>query len=229
MRDGPSERERSAIRKHVEESARLFRKMADVMEGVETADFDIDDFLERRALIGVLFDHSNRYAARIARIYGLTSAQARLLQYLQLHVGEPVPGPALGGVSAIWEWARRTRELDVEHGWKIEVKHGGSTYEYTLTTVDRDEAAAARWQLLNRIRHSGGSGRQRMLTLLRESYPQPVHRDELDYVAQLPSSDRLKAALEESGWRVSSSEDDAGLDSDHFRLESLERGTIEDA
>jgi hypothetical protein len=218
-RDGPSDREWGAIRNHLKESAELFRKMADVMEEVDAADFDIDDFLERRARVGVLFDHSNKHAARIMAIYGLTSAQARLLQYLHLHVGEPVPGPALGGVSAIWEWARRTRELDVEHGWKIDVKSAGSTYNYTLMTVRRDEAAAARWHLLNRIRHSGGTSQERMLALLQEVHPDAVHRADLDYVAQIPSGDRLKRDLHDAGLRVLDTEDDESIEPDYYRLD----------
>jgi 5-methylcytosine-specific restriction endonuclease McrA len=222
--DGLSTDNQAAIAEAVAESAAMFREMADLMEGVDVDGFDVDDFFERRARIGVLFDESNARVQRLGRVFGLTSAQARLLQYLHLHVGEPILGPALGGVSGIWEWARRTRELDVEHGWEIEVEKRGSDYFYTLNTVERDEAAAARWQLLNRVRRLPCSGQERVLTLLRESYPNAVHRDDLDYVAKIGSRGRRKRNLDEEGWRIGTHDNDPSIESGYYRLESLEKG-----
>ena len=44
-------------------------------------------------------------------------AKAKILAYLQTHVGKPVDGEELGATSGIQEWARRVRELRVEDGY----------------------------------------------------------------------------------------------------------------
>src|SRR5205814_173513 len=88
----------------------------------------------------------------------------RILAYLQEHVGEEVSGEELRAAAGfIGEWARRVRELDVEQGYDID-ELGGSVYR--LNSVEPDVARAAEWQLLNSIRNSGGSGRDRVGKLL---------------------------------------------------------------
>src|SRR4051812_39299084 len=48
-------------------------------------------------------------------------AAPRILAYLKDHVGEVVSGEELRAASGfIGEWARRVRELNVEHGWDID-------------------------------------------------------------------------------------------------------------
>jgi hypothetical protein len=104
--------------------------------------------------------------------YGLTSAQQRLLRYLQTHVGEVVDGDRLAGVSAIHEWARRVRELRVEHGWRIETgvqRPDLTADQYVLTSLDPDTTLAERWRLAKTIRGLPISGKDRVLKLLRRS------------------------------------------------------------
>lgn len=187
---------------------------------------DIDAFLELRAKVGELSGDINAASAKILEVAGLTSAQARMRQYLLNHLGEEVTGLQLGGVACIGEWARRTRELDVEQGLDIKVgpKDGLSTDGYMLASADPNSDRAMLWQLKNRIRKMPGSAQERMLTLLRERFPAAVHRSDLDYVAKIVSRDRRKRDLEEAGWRIVSSETDPTMDHGWYRLDSLERG-----
>jgi 5-methylcytosine-specific restriction endonuclease McrA len=226
--EGPSDEQRVEAETWVAESQRLFEEMAAVVAALDASDMTADDFVEARARIGLLYSETNTLAAKIAGVFGLRSAQARLMHYLRLHVSEAIDGGALAGVSCIWEWARRTRELDVEHGWEIVVGRddelGLGHNEYMLTTEERNRTSAAKWRRLSRIRREPGSGESRILALLQESYPEAVSREDLDYVAQIRSRDRRKRDLEEAGWRISSYEDDPSLPTGHYRLDTLEKG-----
>jgi 5-methylcytosine-specific restriction endonuclease McrA len=218
----------AAIADALAESRDLFARMADVMADLQRRPHDVDEFMDARAEIGVLFAEANERAGRVAAVFGLRSAQARLMHYLHLHIAEPVAGAALAGVSCIWEWARRSRELDVEHGWKIEVGRndelGLAQGEYMLTTEERDEAMARDWQRLNRIRQTKGSGGERMLRLLISAHPEPVTREDLDYVSKIRSRDRRKRDLQEAGWRISSYEEDPSLQHGEYRLDDINKG-----
>src|SRR5580765_484515 len=48
-----------------------------------------------------------------------TSGKERVLQYLKLFVKEPIDSEELGIVGGIQEFARRIRELRVQHGYRI--------------------------------------------------------------------------------------------------------------
>lgn len=226
--DGLTAEQLAEVADALTRSEELFRRMAAVVADLQAEQLDIDEFMEVRARIGVLFVEANEQARRVAAAFGLRGAQARLLHYFRLHMAEPISGAALAGVSGIWEWARRTRELDVEYGWKIEVGRndglGLRQNEYMLTTEERDEEAAQHWQRLNRIRRSGGSGLERMLRLLIDAHPHPVTRDDLDYVSKIRSRDRRKRDLQEAGWRISSYEEDPSLLHGQYRLDDLEKG-----
>ncbi len=68
-------------------------------------------------------------------------AKARILAYLQQHVGEDVRGEDLAAMSGIQEWARRVRELRLRDGYDI-VETGNSTYR--LERLEPDAARAER-------------------------------------------------------------------------------------
>jgi 5-methylcytosine-specific restriction endonuclease McrA len=153
----------------------------------------------------------------------------RILDYLMDHVGESVAGEELRAASGfIGEWARRVRELNVEKGYDIE-ELGGSMYR--LNDLVPDEARAADWQVLNSIRRSGGSARQRVERLLEAKVGQVVNRTQIDYVADSvrEGSRRLRELREEFGWPINSNIDEPELRPSEYRLVSsdlADRGDV---
>jgi hypothetical protein len=83
------------------------------------AEPDERDYLEYRARLGELqasFEDKNN---ELSRSLGMTSAKARILAYLQLHLGEVVSSGALAGVAGISAFQRRIRELRLDDGYDI--------------------------------------------------------------------------------------------------------------
>ena len=224
--EGLSPKQRDAIRLAATELQHLAARFAAEFAQMDADTVSLDAFLELRARVGVLFVEVNNASAEITKQFGIGSAQQRMIEYLRARVGEEVPAAALGGVSCIWEWARRTRELDVEQGFEIKVgaKDGIANDCYMLAADDADGERAELWRLRNRIRQLPGSAQGRMLELLRARFPNAVYRDDLDYVAKIRSRDRRKRDLEEMGWRISSWEIDPLLEHGWYRLDSLDIG-----
>ncbi len=155
---------------------------------------------------------------------GLSSAQDRLLRYFLNNLHTPVSAAALSGVAAIHEWARRVRELRVEHGWPIEsgVQRTGLGYdEYVLVDSKPDAALAARWRRAADIRKMTGSGKERLLAYLQEISPMVADQDELSYVAKIKSWQRRIRELDEEGWEIRSNIDEPQLAPGSYRLASL--------
>ena len=204
----------------------LAAEFAATISAVDGGRVGIDDFLALRARLGVLFVALNQSSARITGQFGLTSAQDRMTNYLLQRIGQEVPKDELGGVSCIWEWARRARELDVEHGWRILVgkKEGISEGMYMLAADERDADRADLWRQKNRIRKLPGAAPLRILELLSARYPHPVANDDLDYVAKIRSRDRRTRDLQEAGWRIATHDTDPLLPLGWYRLDSLEIG-----
>jgi biotin operon repressor len=145
-----------------------------------------------------------------------TGARRRILEYLQLHVGQPVLGEELAAVSGIQEWARRIRELRVEEGYEI-TELGDSTYR--LEALEPDAEAAALWGLLNSIRRRKGSARERIAALFEARVGDVVTRDQLDYVARIAEGVRRTRELrDEFGWPIQSHIDDPELKPGEYRL-----------
>lgn len=99
------------------------------------------DYLEYRAQVGRIqaeFDDVNN---RLAASLGLTSAKARLLAYFRMHVGQVITKEQLAGVSGIFEFQRRIRELRQEghHISSMETHADLHPGEYIL--IDRDHSA----------------------------------------------------------------------------------------
>ena len=99
------------------------------------------------------------------------SARARILAYMQKYVGIVLSGDELMVVAGISEYARRVRELRVEHGWRIltgmtlknmEPEELSTLFgtdkpklkpdQYILLSAELDTEAAYRWNVANDIR-----------------------------------------------------------------------------
>jgi|GEM_PF-1334711 len=145
-------------------------------------------------------------------------ARAKLLAYFQENVGRPIDGEELQAVSGIGEWARRVRELRVEHGYDIE-QVGRSAYVMHSSEPDAD--LAARWQLANSIRRQPGGSRSRIEAFFEANVGQVVTREQLDYVAKIKEgSRRVRELRDEEGWPINSHIDEPQLASGEYRLVS---------
>ena len=164
--------------------------------------------------------------AAVVRVYGPRpkarrgeGAKGKILEYLKAHVGHWVYGDELAAVSGIGEWARRARELRVEHGYDIEEDEG----RYRLRSLEPDSAAAQRWRTANAIRRRGGSARDRIAAFLEANVGAVVTREQLDYVARIKEgSRRVRELRDEEGWPIESHIDDPQLKASQYRLVSAD-------
>ncbi len=159
------------------------------------------------------------------------SARDRIIAYLRKYPRKVIDGDELMVVSGIGEWARRVRELRVQYGWWI---YSGMTFkdiaddeeqqpgtdnlrvdlgfdprrikpdQYVLMRVEEDREAAHRWNVLNEIRKSPGSVRDKILTYLRKNAGKEVTGEELKYLARDRKewARRVRELRTESGWPV---------------------------
>lgn len=147
-------------------------------------------------------------------------ARTRILRYLQDHAGEIVTGEEIARVSGIQEWARRVRELRVEHGYEIS-ELGGSRYrlEDDEPNIDR----ARQWKLANGIRNEKGSARHRIGLFLEATVGEIVTRDQIDYVGGIKEGvRRVRELRDEYGWPINSHIDEPGLSPGAYRLISAD-------
>jgi len=143
-------------------------------------------------------------------------ARLKILAYLQKRVGQVVYGEELAAIAGIGEWARRVRELRVEHGYEI-IELGSSAYR--LEKVEPDEEKALRWQTLNRIRRQGGSGLSRLQAMFEAFVGQVITGEEIAYVGKIPSAPRrIRELRDEHGWPIDSHIDDRDLRPGEYRL-----------
>ena len=155
---------------------------------------------------------------------GLGATHRRILAYLVEHVGQDVPGRELAQVAGIHEWARRLRELRVEHGYRITRVRAGQNSVYRLEDAEPDTEAAERWRLMNRIRRDPEHGaRERILAFLRANVGRVVTMDELRYVANVHEVGRRVRELRvEQGYIITSHMDRSDLRPGDYVLEVLE-------
>jgi hypothetical protein len=185
---------------------------AEDAESLEPADLDI--------AIADLFGIRNELFGLRTRTRTPGGARKKILMYLQAHVGEKIAGEQLAAVSGIQEWARRVRELRVEHGWDI-VELGGS--QYMLRSLDRDESSAENWRMANEIRRRRGGARARIEEFLVGRVGEVVTREQIDYVANIKEGvRRLREIRDEGGWPIQSFIDDPDLAPGEYRLLSAD-------
>ncbi|MEU4095266.1 HNH endonuclease signature motif containing protein [Streptomyces sp. NPDC026673] len=202
-----------------------------VLERAEDASVDRDAWLEFAAELGTWSANLRDGLGEVNKSLGVTSGQKAILLYLLSRVGEPVPGDALAGVSGIYEWARRVRELRVESGWPIEsgANRDDLDYDhYRLMADEPDEDLADRWRVAKEARNlkkPGGkdaAGRARLLHYLQAISPRPADKEQLAYVAKIHEWPRRLRELEEQGWQIVSNIDDPTLPPGSYRLPTLE-------
>jgi HNH endonuclease len=155
-----------------------------------------------------------------------TAGSDRIISYLLRYPFTIIDGDELMVVSGIGEWARRVRELRVQHGWWI---YSGVTFremaeddeqielksenvdvsqmrpdQYILMRTDRDEDAAERWAVLNRIRKQPGGVKNKLLEYLRHYAGRAVSGEDLRYLAKDRKewARRSRELRTEDGWPV---------------------------
>jgi 5-methylcytosine-specific restriction endonuclease McrA len=144
-------------------------------------------------------------------------ARHAILAHLLANVDQWLDGEELAAVSGIQAWARRVRELRVEHGYDIVERDD----RYRLRRAEPDATTAERWRAMYAIRRSSGSGRDRVLAFLRAYVGQVVTRDDVDYVARIKEGTRRVRELRDyAGWPIASHIDDPGLQPRQYRLVS---------
>ena len=152
------------------------------------------------------------------------SARARVLAYMEKYVGVVLSGDELMVVAGISEYARRVRELRVEHGWRILTGMTLKTLEpeeletlfgtekpklkpdqYILLSAEQDTEAAYRWNVANDIRkEKDTSVRDKILKYFRAFVGKEISGEELRYVAgdKTEWARRTRELRTEFGWPV---------------------------
>ncbi len=219
----------------LDRAARRVRQAADGLAGLisrhDAEHFTVAAWQEMAAAIGGHIAELDRSVKQVYKGFGLTSPQGRILEFMKAHLGEVVGKDELRGVAAIHEWARRIRELRVEHGWPIASSTNRvdlSPGEYILEGPAPDEALAERWQLAKDIRNAkvngkAVSGKTRGLMLLQAVSPDVADKDQPAYVMKIPSYARRIRELDEEGWQIESNIDNPSLPAGSYRLISMER------
>ncbi|MEU8877918.1 HNH endonuclease signature motif containing protein [Streptomyces javensis] len=203
----------------------------ETLEKAQASSVDRDEWLEAAADLGLRSAELRKGLSQVNASFGIASGREAILLYLRRHVGTPVPGDTLAGVSGIAEWARRVRELRVEYGWPIEsgINRDDLPHDhYRLTADQPDTDLADRWRVAKSARNlkklGGGdaSGRDRLLHYLKEISPRPADKEQLAYVAKIQEWPRRLRELEEAGWQIISNVDDPTLPPGSYRLPTLE-------
>lgn len=151
------------------------------------------------------------------------AARDRILRYLLKYVGVVVDGEELMVIGGISEYARRIRELRVEHGWKVvtgytvndmkddeengfgEELDAMKPDDYLLLSDEQDRDAAYRWNVANEIRKEKDlSVRDKILKFFRSNVGKEVSGEELRYVADNKSewARRTRELRTEYGWPI---------------------------
>jgi len=160
---------------------------------------------------------------------GSTSARDRILAYLRKYPRTLIDGDELMVVSGIGEWARRVRELRVEHGWRIytgetlsdvaadnpdilnEIQSllgselvGLKRNQYILMQESQDRDASFRWKQLNEIRKISGGVKAKIIEYLKLNAGHVVTGEELRYLAKDKKewARRTRELRTEDGWPI---------------------------
>lgn len=199
-------------------------------------ELDRPELRERVKALVPSFSQIRRLGISLMPEMNASSARDRILSYLRKYPLTVIDGDELMVVSGIGEWARRVRELRVEYGWLInsgatfkdigdEIGVDGDERgianltaqlgvdprrmrpsQYVLISDVQDREAALRWNVLNDVRRSKLSVKDKILQFLRHSVGKPVIGEELRYLASDRSewARRVRELRTEEGWPVAS-------------------------
>lgn len=152
-----------------------------------------------------------------------SSARQRILHYFLEYPFTPIPREELIIIAAIDQWARRVRELRVEHGWAIisgtTARHMKLEGDFPLENVDvskmrpddyillskeQDRDAAYRWSLAKEIRNKQIAVRDKILEYMQANVGKSVTGEELRYVAKDKTewARRVRELRTEYGWPI---------------------------
>lgn len=200
----------------------LYEALSECLRKVPNILQEKDIRLQVRALVEAHYLLRDLGSSLISDVFA-TTARGRILSYLKSNVGLVVHGDELMVVSGISEYARRIRELRVEHGWQIisgntlkdmqEDKEAEEAQDsppmkpddYMLMSAQQDEDAARRWKIAKEIRNDRTlSVLNKILAYLKQSVGQPVSGEELKYLAKDKSewARRVRELRTEHGWSV---------------------------
>jgi hypothetical protein len=217
----------ATVNKLVREMAQLANRQHGEFLAHASADITAEQWLATLATMGLRQVAERRLGSRIARRVGLPGdAKGRILAYMKLNVGQVLDKDELSGVSGIYEWARRVRELRIEEGWPIssdQTRDDLKPGQYVLEDAEPDLQLRTRWQTANQIRRTKGSAASRILLYFRENVGKTVSKDELRYVSRIQEHPRRVRELAEAGWQIDSNLDRAELRSGEYVLKSLEQ------
>lgn len=167
-----------------------------------------EDWLAILARLGQSEVGLRKLASRVAYRLGLPrGAKPRILTYLRTRVGVIVDKDELSGVSGIYEWARRIRELRVEEGWRVssnQTRDDLRPGQYVLESVVPDLDLRDRWRTANAIRRTPGAGSARILAYFKANIGKTISKDELRYVSKIQEHPRRVRELAEAGWQIES-------------------------
>ena len=219
------------IRAALERAASALEEVYATIADLDAGKLSIAAWQQASARVGVLLAEFDKESGSVNRLLGLGGGQERLLTYLRSRVGERVRMEELRGVAAIYEWARRVRELRVEKGWPITTnvqRPDLGAGEYVLESDQPDAQVAADWRLAKEMRNlkidgKTVSGKTRGLEYLKALSPRAADKEQLKYVMKINSGPRRIRELDEEGWRIVSNVDDPTLAAGSYRLESLDR------
>jgi 5-methylcytosine-specific restriction endonuclease McrA len=141
----------------------------------------------------------------------------KMLDHLKANIGTEQYREYLAVIADIDDWARRIRELRVEHGYDIEYMRDGM---YVLHSRDPDEGRAKSWKTANTIRRGNGSVTSKIEKFFLANVGVIVRRDQLDYIAndKKEATRRARELRDEEGWPIISHVDDPNLRPSEYML-----------
>ena len=207
---------------------KLRRELAELLEDFKAELKGGDIRAKVLALIPAYRKLRDLGSSLIPRIEG-GSARERIIAYLRRYPQTVIDGEELMVVSGIAEWARRVRELRVQSGWPI---YSGVTFsqmaaeqpddaeslrellgvapseikpdQYVLMRPEQDRDAAHRWHVLNEIRKSNASVKDKIITYFRRNTGNRITGEELKYLARDRKewARRVRELRTEDGWPI---------------------------
>ena len=207
---------------------KLRRELAELLEDF-AAELERGDIRTRvLALVPAYRKLRDLGSSLIPRFEG-SSARERIIAYLRRYPQTVIDGEELMVVSGIAEWARRVRELRVQSGWPI---YSGVTFshmaaeqpedaeslrellgvapaeikpdQYVLMRPEQDREAAHRWHVLNEIRRSNASVKDKIIDYFRRNAGNRITGEELMYLAREKKewARRVRELRTEDGWPI---------------------------